>query len=54
MKKDTKQKRDGCQEKLGRSLNHPLQRGAARDKEKQRVFPHWKDENQISFLQKKA
>lgn len=35
MKKDTKQKRDRCQEKLvGLSLKCPVRRGAARDKER--------------------
>lgn len=38
MKKGTKQKRDRCQEKLvGLSLNCPVRRGAARDKEKKEI-----------------
>lgn len=37
MKKDTKKKKDRCQEKLGQSLNRPVQRGAARDKERKEI-----------------
>lgn len=37
MKKDTKQKRDRCQEKLGWSLNCPVWRGAAGDKERKEM-----------------